>query len=350
MVKVKGVFEKKNVLVTGGAGFIGSHICERLVKSREANVICVDNFINGLQMNIDHLLQSDNFTFIKHDIVSPIQIFDYPELSKFQIEVAGIQEIYNCATPTTYKDSKKLPVHTALTNSLGVKNMLEFAMAQKAKIVHLSSSAIYGERLPDKNSFNEDYWGYVNPVGERASYNESKRFAETLCSIYKDQNFAEVSIARIFSVYGPRMKIGEARMIPDFIGNALDDKDIVIYGDEETRKAYCYVDDIIDGIFKLMSSKEFGPINLGNPEDHNVTEIANKIIKILGSKSKIVYEKPPDGLKAESLPEIRRAKETISWYPVVPIDVGLEKTVRFIQSARSRYEQAGLWNMDSPEK
>ncbi|MBI4135107.1 MAG: NAD-dependent epimerase/dehydratase family protein [Candidatus Sungbacteria bacterium] len=348
MPKIKGVFDKKNVIVTGGAGFIGSHICENLVKRGEANVICIDNFASGHEMNIDHLLQEENFTFIKHDITTPINLVSHPELKKFQVAVAGIQEVYNCATPTAYKDAKKLPIETALTNSIGVKNVLELAREHNAAMVHLSTSAIYGDPLPETKYFTEDYWGYINPVGERASYNESKRFAETLCTIYREQENVNVSIARIFATYGPRMKMGAARMIPDFIGNALDNKDVVIYGDENSKRGYCYVQDVVDGVFKLMAAKDFGPVNIGNPDEQNLANIAKTVIAKLGSKSKIVYEKTPDGLHVEGLPDIKRAKETLSWYPVVPLADGLEKTIHYIQSARSRYEQAGLWNMDAP--
>jgi len=347
MEKVKGVFDKKNVVVAGGAGFIGSHVCEGLLKQGNANVICIDNFASGYEINIDAFLQLENFEFIKHDIVEPLDITSYPELTKFQIGVEGIQEIYNCATPTTYKDPRKFPIDTALTNSIGVRNILELARQYGSRMVHVSTGAIYGDPLPEKKNFSEDYWGYINPVGDRASYNESKRFAETLCSIYHDQLEVKVSIARVFATYGPRMKMNEARMIPDFIGNAIDNKDIIIYGNEESSRGYCYVKDVVDGLFKLNNNpNEFGPINIGNPDEQNLTEIVQHIIALTNSKSKITYERVPDELHVEGLPDISKAKERLSWYPIVTFANGLKETIQYIESARSRYENQGLWIMD----
>jgi len=347
MEKVKGVFDKRNVVVTGGAGFIGSHVCEELLKQGDANVICIDNFSSGYEINIDAFLQLENFEFIKHDIVEPIDLGAYPELTKFQIGVEGVQEIYNCATPTTYKDPKKFQVDTALTNSIGVRNILELAREYEARMIHVSTGAIYGDPLPERKNFSEDYWGYINPVGDRASYNESKRFAETLCSIYHDQLGVKVSIARVFATYGPRMKMNEGRMVPDFIGNALDNKEIVIYGDEDSSRGYCFVKDIVDGLFKLNKNpQEFGPINIGNPDEQNLSDIAKKIVDMTGSKSKVSYERVPEGLHVEALPDITKAKERLSWYPVVTFENGLKETIQYIESARSRYEHQGLWVMD----
>ncbi|MEK7125691.1 MAG: NAD-dependent epimerase/dehydratase family protein [Patescibacteria group bacterium] len=349
MAKIKGVFEKKNVIVTGGAGFLGSHICEELLKSGEAQVICVDNFISGSEFNIDTFLQLPNFKFIKHDIIDVIDLKSFPELAAFQLEFQGIQEIYHCASPTSYKDPTKFALQTALTNTRGTKNVLDVAKEYQAKLVHLSSSAIYGDPMPENKYFTEDYWGFVNPLGERASYNESKRYAETICDIYRQSEGVDAKIARVFSTYGPRMKMAEGRMIPDFIGNALDNKDIVIYGDAETKSSYCYVKDTVDALFKLMASNEAGPLNIGNSEEYKVSEIAEKIIKILNSKSKIVYENPLASFQVQGLPDIKRAKERISWFPLTPLDQGLEATIRFIESARFHYEQKGLWQMDEPK-
>lgn len=348
MEKIKGVFDKKNVIVTGGAGFIGSHICEELLKKGESQIICIDNFVSGMEINIDRLLQFPDFKFIRHDIIGPINLDSYKELAAFNLEFQGIQEIYNCASPTSYKEPKKLPLQTALTNSQGLKNVLELGRQYSAPVVHLSSSVVYGDPLPETNFFSEDYWGFINPLGERAAYNESKRFGETLCSIYHDQEGMDVKIARIFSTYGPRMKMAEGRMIPDFIANALDGKDLVIYGDENTTSSYCYVKDTVDALFKLMASKEVGPINIGNNEEYRIADIAEKIIKIINSKSKIVFEKPLPGFQVQGLPEIRRAKEKISWFPMIGLDKGLEETISYIESARFHYEQKGLWQMDTP--
>lgn len=349
IAKIKGVFEKKNVIIFGGAGFIGSHICEELLKKGETQVICLDNFVSGQEINIDPLLQFPDFKFIRHDVVEPIDLTKFPELVAFNLEFQGIQEIYNCASPTSYKDPKKLPLQTALTNSVGLKNILDLAKIYEAPVVHLSSSVVYGDPLPETKYFSEDYWGFVNPLGDRASYNESKRFAETLCSIYREQEGVDAKVARIFSTYGPRMKMAEGRMIPDFIGNALDNKDIVIYGDAETKSSYCYVKDTVDALFKLMASNDAGPLNIGNPDEYKVSEIAEKIIKILNSQSKIVYEKPLASFQVQGLPDIKKAKERISWFPLTPLEQGLEATIRFIESARFHYEQKGLWQMDEPK-
>lgn len=348
MDKIKGVFDKKNVIVTGGAGFIGSHICEELLKKGDAKIICVDNFVSSHEINIDPFLQFPNFKFLKHDIVAPINLAGFTELAAFEIEFQGIQEIYNCASPTSYKDPKKLPLQTALTNSIGLKNVLELAREYSCPVTHLSSSVIYGDPLPETKYFKEDYWGFVNTWGERASYNESKRFAETLCSIYRDQEGVDVKVARIFAAYGPRMKMGEGRMIPDFIANALDGKDIVVYGGEETKSSFCYVKDTVDAIFKLMQSNESGPLNIGNDTEYKVADIARKIVGLMNSKSKIVFEKPLPGFQVQGLPDIKAAKEKISWFPMIEIEKGLEETIHYIQSVRTHYEEKGLWQMDKP--
>lgn len=349
MEKIKGVFDKKNVIVTGGAGFIGSHICERLLQKGDSQVICIDNFISGSEFNIDPFLQMPNFKFIKHDIVEVIDLKSFPELATFQLEFQGIQEIYHCASPTSYKDPKKFALQTALTNTRGTKNILDVAKQYKAKLVHLSSSAIYGDPMPENKYFEETYWGFVNPLGERASYNESKRYAETICDIYRQSEGVDVKIARIFSTYGPRMKMGEGRMIPDFIGNALDKKDIVIYGDADTASSYCYITDTVDALFRIMDGSEVGPLNIGNPEEYKISDIAQKIIADLQSTSKIVYENSLPGLQLQGLPDIKKAKETIGWFPIVALDQGLKETVAYIESARFHYEQKGLWQMDKPE-
>ena len=211
-----------------------------------------------------------------------------------------------------------------------------------------AGSPISGNPLPGPRHFREDYWGFINPLGDRASYNESKRFAETLCAIYRDYEGVDVKIARIFNTYGPRMKMAEGRMIPDFIGNALDSKKIVIYGDGTAKSSYCYVKDRVDGLFKLMASGAAGPLNIGNPEESSIADIAGKIIKFLNSKSKIVFEKPLADFQVQGLPDIAKAKEAIAWFPLIPLDQGLEATVRYIESVRFHYEQKGLWQMDKP--
>lgn len=342
-----GVFSKKNVIVVGGAGFIGSHICEELLKKGESRVICLDNFVSGLEINIDPFLSNPDFKFIKHDIFEPIELEKYPEYKMFEIEFAGLAEIYNCASPTSYKDPKKLPMQTALTLGRGTKNVLDLGKKYKAKVVHLSTAAIYGDPLPEDKHFKEEYWGFVDPLGERAAYNEGKRFAETLCWVYRGSEEVDAKIARIFPTYGPRMLLGEGRMIPDFIANALDNKDVVIYGGESASSSYCYVKDTVDALFRLMNSSEAGPVNIGADEEYKLSDIVNLIIKLVNSKSKVVFDKPLPHIGQQGLPDLTKAKNSLGWFPLVKLEKGLEETIHYIRSARSRYEQKGLWETDT---
>jgi len=344
MPNIKGVFKKKNVIVTGGAGFIGSNICEILAKDENARVICIDNLISGTVFNIERILQSEDFKFIRHDIIEPIDLAKFPELELFEIEVEGIQEIYNCATPTSYKEAKKFSSQTALTNSIGTKNVLDLAKQYSAKMVHLSSSAIYGDPLPEDNHFNEDYWGFVSSVDERASYNESKRFAETLCKTYYDVYGVQATIARVFATYGPHMIMDEGRHVPDFISAAIDNKDIVIYGDKDATTSFCYIKDMVDGLMKLVQSKKLGPFNVGADEEYKLIDVAQKVIDIVGSKSKIKFEKPLEGMHEQGLPNISAIKKETGWFPVVKIETGLKETVEYMRSAKSHYEQQGIWD------
>jgi len=343
MPNIKGVFKKKNVIVTGGAGFIGSHICEILAKDENARVICIDNLISGTEVNIDNLLQSEDFKFIRHDITEPIDLTKFPELSVFEIEFEGIQEIYNCATPTSYKEAQKFSNETILTNSIGVKNVLDLAKKYNSKMVHLSSSAIYGDPLPEDKHFSEEYWGFVDPVSSRAAYDESKRFAETLCKTYYDSYKIDVTIARVFATYGPKMIMDEGRQVPDFISSAIDNKDIVIYGDKDTATSFCYITDMVDGLMKLVESKNLGPFNIGADQEYKLSDIAQKVIDYTSSKSKIKFEKPLEGMHEQGLPNIRLIKNELGWLPLVSIEEGLKKTVDYMRSMKSHYEQKGLW-------
>jgi len=344
MANNKGVFKKKNVIVAGGAGFIGSHICEALAKDTGVNVICIDNLVSGTVMNIERLLQLPDFKFIRHDITQPIDLGQFPELKVFEIEFAGIQEIYNCATPTSYKDPRRFAMETVFVHSLGVKNLLDLAKQHNARVVHLSSSAIYGDPPPEDGHFKEGYWGFIDPVGLRAAYNEGKRFSEALCTVYRDSAGVDVSIARIFSTYGPRMIMDEGRHIPDFITAAIDGKNIAIYGEKEKASTFCYVRDTVEGIMKLMESpKEQGPVNIGSDEEYKLSDIAQQVITLVGSKSKIKFENPLPDMHNQGIPDITRAKDSLGWFPVVQMEQGLEETIEYMRSVKSQYEQQGLW-------
>ena len=350
MPKIKGVFKKKNVVVTGGAGFIGSNICDILAKDKDSRVICIDNLITGTVINIDQLLQSEDFKFIRHDITQPLDLLKFPELAHYEIEIEGIQEVYNCATPTSYKEAKKFSEQTALTNSLGIKNSLDLAKQYSAKMVHLSSSAIYGDPLPEDNHFSEDYWGFINPVDERASYNESKRFSETLCKTYYDVHGVQTTIARVFATYGPRMIMDEGRHVPDFISAAIDNKDIIIYGDKDVTTSFCYITDMVDGLMKLVQSNNLGPFNIGVDEEYKLSEVAQKVVDLVGSKSKITFKKPLQGMHVKGLPNIKKIKEEVGWFPLTKLDEGLKETIEYMRSVKSHFQQQGIWDQSTLDR
>jgi UDP-glucuronate decarboxylase len=329
----KAIFEKKNLLVTGGAGFIGSHLCDELVKKNK--VICIDNFISGSEANIDHLLQNPDFQFIKHDINEPIDLAKLRELEKFKVEFQGVQEIYHLACPTSPKDFEKTRVETVLTNSVGTRNILDLAVKYKAKFLLASSSVVYGPRDPKIKHFKEDYAGIVDQLSPRACYDEGKRFAETLTSTYGQVNNLDTKIVRIFRTYGPRMKLKTGRMLPDFVSNALDNKDLVIYGDESFSSSFCHVSDIVQGIIKTMKSGEAGPINLGSDLEYKLVDVAKKVIEITNSKSKIVFKKPLLFMSPLGLPDITSAKERFGWFPVVLLEEGLRGAIDYFRAHKS---------------
>jgi len=321
--------ERKNILVTGGAGFIGSHLCEALV--REHNVICVDNFSTSNQGNIDLLLQNPNFEFIRHNIAEPINLSSFPELKKFKVEIFGIQEIYNLACPTSAKNFDKLIVETLLTNSQGVKNVLDLALMYEAKLLHTSSAVVYGPR-ESVEKIREDYFGTVNFTGQRSCYDEGKRFAETMVSTYNRFYKRNFKIARIFRTYGPRLALNDGQMISDFIINAMDNKDLVIYGDRAFSTTLCYVSDIVEGLIKLMENELDSPVNFGNDRDVLLSEVAEKIIKMTNSHSKISYKERLEFITPLCLPEISLVKEKLGWYPLVNLEQGLQKTLEYTRA------------------
>jgi nucleoside-diphosphate-sugar epimerase len=327
----------KNILVAGGAGFIGSHLCDDLVK-RGDNVICVDNFISGSRSNIEILLQLQNFKFINHDIVEPLDLESLQELKAYNIPTKGIQEIYNLACPTSYKDYKELPLQTILTNSHGTRNLLEIAVNYKAKFFHASTSSVYGEPLKNIKYFKEDYWGYVNTFGPRSAYNEGKRFAESLVHNYGNFHGLEYKIARIFQTYGPRMKFNDARLIPDMIRSALVNEDLVIYGESGRITSFLYVSDLVEGIFKTMEYEGNLIVNFGHPKEIAVEEAAQLIKELAESDSQIVYREAPPFILYHGMPDTTKAKELLGWFPLVDLRLGLIKTVEYMKAQQDLLE------------
>ena len=327
----KAIFDKKNVLVIGGAGFIGSHLCDALL--REGNkVICVDNFISGSEENIHHLLANPDFEFVKADATQPLVLEEQPGLKQFKVEFQGIQEIYNLACPTKRKDYEKNIINTCKANSLAVCNTLEMAVKYKAKYLFTSTSAVYGDPLEGQENFPEDYWGFTFFLSPRACYNEGKRFAEVMVRDYGKFHHLDVKIARVFNTYGPRMLVGAGRMIPSFVKSAINNQDLVIYGDGQEENTFCYISDMIQGIMKLMKSSVTDPVNIGNSNKHTMLEIAKKTVELTDSKSRITFAQPLHNLTKPGIPEITRAKERLGWFPLTRLEDGLRKTIEEVRT------------------
>ena len=304
----------KRILITGGAGFLGSHLCKRLV-GEGYEVLCVDNCFTGTRKNIADLLNNPNFEFIRHDITFPLYI--------------EADEIYNLACPASPIHYQFDPVQTTKTSVHGAINMLGLAKRVKAKILQASTSEVYGD--PEVHPQPESYWGRVNPVGQRSCYDEGKRCAETLFFDYFRQHGLKIKVARIFNTYGPRMHPNDGRVVSNFIVQALSNKDITVFGDGSQTRSFCYVDDLIEGLIKMMNSPDdfTGPVNLGNPDEFSVLELAKKIIEITGSKSKIVFRALPQDDPCRRQPDISLANEKLDWQPTVKLDEGLEKTIEY---------------------
>jgi len=327
-------YDKKNILVTGGAGFIGSFLCEQLLK--EARVICVDNFVTSSESNIDHLLKNPDFEFIRHDFNQPFDPESFPELGRFKIKFQGIQEIYHLACPTSPKKFDQYKIQTLLANSQAVKNVLDLAVRYHAKIQQASASVVYGPRPNDNRPFKEEDYGSVNALSPRACYDEGKRYAETMFETYREVYHIETKIARIFRTYGPRMPLFDGQMIPDFVTNALDNKDLVIYGDETFKTSLTYVTDIVDGMIKLMAAPEdIGPVNLGSDLDIPLIDVAQRIIEMTGSTSRITFEPPLLFMTQLGLPDITKAKEKLGWLPLVRLDEGLKRSIDYTIAHKS---------------
>ncbi|MFH1047666.1 MAG: NAD-dependent epimerase/dehydratase family protein [Patescibacteria group bacterium] len=321
------IFSKKNILVTGGAGFIGSFLCERLLKDHK--VICIDNFITSQQANINQLLKNPDFEFINADISDPIDLDAYPELERFKIKFQGIQEIYHLACPTSPKKFDDFKHQTLLANSVGMRNMLDLAVKYRAKFFQASTSVVYGMRPDDGHLFKENEFGSFDHMTPRGCYDEGKRFAETMCNTYQDVHKLDVRIGRIFRTYGPRQMLSDGHMIPDFVLDAIDGRELVIYGDENFRSGLVYVTDVVDGIMRLMdSSEQVGPVNIGSDYDIKLVDVAKKILEMTGSKSPIVFRERLPFMRDLGLPDLSKMKE-LHWIPLMSLEQGLKKTIEY---------------------
>jgi UDP-glucuronate decarboxylase len=308
---------RKKILVTGGAGFLGSHLCERLLN--EGNeVVCLDNYFTGQKQNVVKLLSNPYFEIIRHDVTMP-----------FFIEA---DEIYNLACPASPIHYQYNPIKTVKTSVMGAINMLGLAKRIKARILQASTSEVYGD--PEVHPQVEGYWGHVNPIGPRSCYDEGKRVAETLFMNYHQQNDVRIKIIRIFNTYGPRMHPHDGRVVSNFIVQALLGQDITIYGDGSQTRSFCYVDDLIDGMIRLMNSREefTGPVNVGNPNEFTILELAQQVIRLTGSKSKIVHMPLPADDPTQRQPNITLARQELGWEPKVMLEEGLGRTIAFFKS------------------
>ncbi|NLI24456.1 MAG: SDR family oxidoreductase [Bacteroidales bacterium] len=310
----------KRILVTGGAGFIGSHLCERLLQ--EGNeVICLDNFFTGNRRNIIHLLANPNFELVRHDIITPYY--------------AEVDEIYNLACPASPIHYQFNPIKTVKTSVMGAINMLGLAKRIKAKILQASTSEVYGD--PQEHPQKETYWGHVNPIGRRACYDEGKRCAETLFMNYHIQNNVRIKIIRIFNTYGPRMHPNDGRVVSNFIVQALQGKELTIYGDGSQTRSFQYVDDLLEAMIRMMDTPDTftGPVNIGNPSEFTIRELAEKVIRITGSRSGITYRPLPEDDPVQRQPDISLARKVLNWEPRVSLDEGLDKTVAYFRKILS---------------
>ena len=307
---------QQRILVTGGSGFLGSHLCERLL-AEGAGVICLDNFFTGARRNIEHLLDNKHFELIRHDVTFPIYL--------------EVDQIYNLACPASPIHYQHDPVQTTKTSVHGAINMLGLAKRVKAKILQASTSEVYGD--PNVHPQTEEYWGHVNPIGIRSCYDEGKRCAETLFFDYWRQHKLRIKVARIFNTYGPRMHPNDGRVVSNFIIQALLGRDITIYGDGSQTRSFCYVDDLVDGFVRFMGSPDevIGPINLGNPIEFSMLQLAKVVIEKTGSRSRIVHRPLPQDDPRQRQPNISKAQELLGWKPAVALNEGLKKTIDYFE-------------------
>jgi len=307
--------KQKTILVTGGAGFLGSHLCDRLIE-RGDNVICVDNFFTGQRKNIEHLLNHPRFELMRHDITQPLTV--------------EVDQIYNLACPASPIHYQFNPIKTIKTSTVGMVNMLGLAKRVNARILQASTSEVYGD--PEVHPQPESYWGNVNPIGERSCYDEGKRVAETLCMDYHRQNKVDVRIVRIFNTYGPRMHPKDGRVVSNFIVQALKDEPISLYGDGSQTRSFCYVDDLLEALMRMMDQDDnIGPVNIGNPNEFTIKELAEKVVELTKSKSKVEYKELPADDPKQRQPDISLAKKLLKWQPKTELAEGLEKTIAYFR-------------------
>jgi UDP-glucuronate decarboxylase len=308
------------ILVTGGAGFIGSHLCERLLREGH-DVVCLDNFFTGTKDNILHLMGQPRFELVRHDVTQPILL--------------EVDQVYNLACPASPVHYQYNPIKTIKTNVMGTLNMLGLAKRVRARILQASTSEVYGD--PEQHPQREDYWGHVNPIGIRSCYDEGKRVAETLMMDYHRQEAVDVAIVRIFNTYGPRMAERDGRVVSNFIVQALRGEDITLYGDGSQTRSFCYVDDLVDGLVRMMgTAKLTGPVNLGNPVENTIRQFAERIIALTGSRSRIVQKPLPQDDPRQRQPDITRARQHLGWEPRVDLDAGLARTIAYFRERLAR--------------
>ncbi|MDO8312998.1 MAG: NAD-dependent epimerase/dehydratase family protein [Sideroxyarcus sp.] len=318
--------------MTGGAGFIGSHLCERLLDAGN-RVVCIDNFSTSHEQNINQLLQNADFQFLRLDVNEPIDLEKFPELDAFKIKFQGINEIYHLACPTTIKKFDQFKMQTLLSNSIGNQHVLDLAVRYKSKILLSSSAVVYGPRREGVKVFKEDSEGILDHLSPRACYDEGRRFSETMFETYSQVHGIEIKIARIFRTYGPRMPLFDGHMIPDFVLNAIDGKELVIYGDEKFSTSLVYVTDVVDGLVRLMASgKEVKLVNIGSDVDLPIADVAKKVVEMVGSASPVKFEPPLLFLTSLGLPDITCAKESLGWLPLVRLEDGLRKTIEYVKA------------------
>lgn len=303
----------RSILVTGGAGFLGSHLCDRLIE-RGDEVICVDNFFTGRRENIQHLIGHPRFELVRHDIVHPLYL--------------EVDQIYNMACPASPPAYQYNAIKTIKTSTVGMVNILGLAKRCKARVLQASTSEVYGD--PEVHPQTEDYWGHVNPIGPRSCYDEGKRVAESLCINYHHSNNVDVRIIRIFNTYGPRMDPNDGRVISNFITQALRGESLTVFGDGQQTRSFCYVDDLIEGIIRMMDQdQEIGPVNLGNPVEYTMLQLAEEVLKGVGSSAKLAHLELPKDDPKQRCPDISRAKKLLNWSPQIPLKEGLQKTIAY---------------------